>query len=95
MSPADHLRRRTAIGLILESGSERLTQIEQQKAVRFSTLLHEPFVATATMSATVDMRVLAQRALSESAQPDEAITVNQRALIDKVRSECETKPQLC
>lgn len=47
------------------------------------------------MSATMDMRVLAQRALSESAQPDEAITVNQRALIDKVRAERETKPQLC
>lgn len=32
----------------------------------------------------MDMRSLAQRALTESALPDEAITVNQRALIDKI-----------
>lgn len=34
---------------------------------------------------SLDMRALAHQALEASGRPDEAITVNQRALIDKVR----------
>lgn len=33
----------------------------------------------------MDMQARAQQALQASGRPDEAITVNQRALIDKVR----------
>jgi len=41
----------------------------------------------------MDVQSLARQALSESGRPEEAITVNQRALIDKVRVNTHIDPR--